>query len=179
MKIMLMDIMDYTTSDGPGFRTSVYCSGCNHNCKNCQNPQTWDINHGKPTEVSEIYKHIVNNEMSNVTFSGGDPFYQPKAFAELAKMIKQNTDKDIWCYTGFTYEEIIRNPQLYDLLEKVDVLVDGRFVEELKDPDLLFRGSSNQRLIDVQKSITKGEVVLFNYDPFCLIPTKKEKVGVC
>ena len=120
------------------------------------------MSHGKPTEVSEIYNHIVNNEMSNVTFSGGDPFYQPKAFAELAKMIKQNTDKDIWCYTGFTYEEIIRDPHLYELLEKVDVLVDGRFVESLKDPDLLFRGSSNQRIIDLNKTRETGKIVLLN-----------------
>ena len=143
--------MDYTTSDGPGFRTSVYCSGCNHACKGCQNPQTWNILNGKPTEVKEIFEHIAANDLANVTFSGGDPFYQPKAFSELARMIKFNTDKDIWCYTGFTIEEIFKDENLMELLRWVDVLVDGRFEEDKKDPDLLFRGSSNQRLIDVKK----------------------------
>ncbi|MBO7441015.1 MAG: 4Fe-4S cluster-binding domain-containing protein, partial [Bacteroidales bacterium] len=120
-----MDIIDYTTSDGPGFRTSVYCAGCNHKCKGCQNPHTWNFNGGKPTDIKEIYNHIIANEMSDVTFSGGDPMYQPIAFTELAKMIKQNTDKTIWCYTGFTVEEILRNPIQTQLLGWIDVLVDG------------------------------------------------------
>lgn len=175
MKIMLMDIIDYTTSDGPGFRTSVYCSGCNHHCKECQNPQTWDMQNGKPTEVSEIYQHILGNDMSNVTFSGGDPFFQPQAFTELAKLIKQNTDKDIWCYTGFTIEQILSQPHLAVLLPWIDVLVDGRFEIDKKDPDLLFRGSTNQRLIDVQKTLRKGKVTLYNYDPFALLPTMQEE----
>lgn len=168
-----MDIMDYTTSDGPGFRTSVYCSGCNHGCKNCQNPQTWNIMNGKPTEVREIFEHIRRNELSNVTFSGGDPFYQPKAFAELARMIKFNTDKNIWCYTGFLVEEIFREEKMMELLRWVDVLVDGPFVEALKDPDLLFRGSSNQRLVDVKKTLKTGKVVLYDYDPYNLLRTEK------
>ena len=121
---------------------------------------------GKPTEIKDIYEHIVANELSNVTFSGGDPFYQPKAFAELARMIKLNTDKDIWCYTGFKVEEILRDEKLMSLLNWVDVLVDGRFEEDKKDPDLLFRGSSNQRLIDVKKTIKSGKTMLYDYDPF-------------
>ncbi len=173
MKLMLMDIVDYTTSDGPGFRTSVYCSGCNHACKGCQNPQTWNILNGKPTEVKDIFKHIVDNELSNVTFSGGDPFYQPKAFAELARMIKLNTDKNIWCYTGFLIEEIFENEKLMELLRWVDVLVDGRFEEDKKDPDLLFCGSSNQRLIDVKKTLKTGQITLYDYDPFSLNPIVK------
>lgn len=174
MKLMLMDIMDYTTSDGPGFRTSVYCSGCNHACKNCQNPQTWNILNGKPTEVKEIFEHIAANDLANVTFSGGDPFYQPKAFSELARMIKFNTDKDIWCYTGFTIEEIFKDEKLMELLRWVDVLVDGRFEEDKKDPDLLFRGSSNQRLIDVKKTLKTGKIVLYDYEPFVELPEEEE-----
>ena len=161
MTIQLMDIIDYTTSDGPGFRTSVYCAGCNHKCKGCQNPHTWNFNGGKPTDIKEIYNHIIANDMSDVTFSGGDPMYQPIAFTELAKMIKTNTDKTIWCYTGFTVEEILRNPVQTQLLCWIDVLVDGRFDESLKDPDLLFMGSSNQRLIDVPRSLASGQVVLW------------------
>lgn len=174
MKLMLMDIMDYTTSDGPGFRTSVYCSGCNHACKGCQNPQTWNILNGKPTEVKEIFEHIAANDLANVTFSGGDPFYQPKAFSELARMIKFNTDKDIWCYTGFTIEEIFKDENLMELLRWVDVLVDGRFEEDKKDPDLLFRGSSNQRLIDVKKTLKTDEIVLYDYEPFVELPEEEE-----
>ena len=166
--------MDYTTSDGPGFRTSVYCSGCNHACKNCQNPQTWNILNGKPTEVKEIFEHIAANDLANGTFSGGDPFYQPKAFSELARMIKFNTDKDIWCYTGFTVEEIFKDENLMELLRWVDVLVDGRFEEDKKDPDLLFRGSSNQRLIDVKKTLKTGEIVLYDYEPFVELPEEEE-----
>ena len=168
MTIQLMDIIDYTTSDGPGFRTSVYCAGCNHKCKGCQNPHTWNFNGGKPTDIKEIYNHIIANEMSDVTFSGGDPMYQPIAFTELAKMIKQNTDKTIWCYTGFTVEEILRNPIQTQLLGWIDVLVDGRFDENLKDPDLLFMGSGNQRLIDAQASLRERRAVIYDYEPYNL-----------
>lgn len=168
MTIQLMDIIDYTTSDGPGFRTSVYCAGCNHKCKGCQNPHTWNFNGGKPTDIKEIYNRIIANEMSDVTFSGGDPMYQPIAFTELAKMIKQNTDKTIWCYTGFTVEEILRNPVQTQLLGWIDVLVDGRYDETLRDPDLLFMGSSNQRLIDAQASLRERRAVIYDYEPYNL-----------
>ncbi|MCR5456054.1 MAG: anaerobic ribonucleoside-triphosphate reductase activating protein [Bacteroidales bacterium] len=168
MTIQLMNIIDYTTSDGPGFRTSVYCAGCAHNCKGCQNPQTWNFNAGKPTDIQEIYNHIVANDMSDVTFSGGDPMYQPIAFTELAKLIKKNTSKTIWCYTGFTVEQILKNPVQAQLLGWIDVLVDGKFDENLKDPDLLFMGSSNQRLIDAQASMKQGRAVIYGYEPYNL-----------
>ncbi len=124
---------------------------------------------GTPTDIEEIYQHVLENEMADVTFSGGDPMYQPRAFTELAKMIKQNTNKNIWCYTGFTIEQILQNPAQAQMLPWIDVLVDGMFVEELKDPDLLFCGSSNQRLIDVKKTLQKRKVVLYEYDPFNLM----------
>ena len=106
-------------------------------------------------------KVIVADPYANVTFSGGDPMYQAEGFAELAKAIKACTKKNIWCYTGFTFESLLRMPKQRALLELVDVLVDGPFIESLKDTDLLFRGSSNQRLIDVQKSLKEGKVVLW------------------
>ncbi len=168
MKINLMDIIDYTTSDGPGFRTSIYCAGCSHQCPNCQNPHTWDFKAGVATDVDDIYNHIVANDMADVTFSGGDPMFQPLAFAELAQKIKKNTNKTIWCYTGFTIEKLLMNPAQCELLKWVDVVVDGKFVDELKDPDLLFRGSGNQRLIDAQESLAKRKAVLYEYDPFNL-----------
>ena len=113
--------------------------------------------------TEQIMKIIEADPYANVTFSGGDPMYQCDGFAELARAIHQRTNKDIWCYTGFTYEKLITRAQR-ELLELLDVLVDGPFVESLKDPDLLFRGSSNQRLIDVQKSLYSGQVVLWKPD---------------
>ena len=97
-----------------------------------------------------------------VTFSGGDPMYQPEGFAELARAIRQRTpQKDIWCYTGFTYEQLLTNPRQRALLELIDVLVDGPFVREQRDETLCFRGSRNQRIIDVQASFVQGRIVTF------------------
>ena len=113
--------------------------------------------------TEQLLKIIIDDPFANVTFSGGDPMYQAAGFAELARAIHENTNKDIWCYTGFRFESLIQLDQL-ELLEQLDVLVDGPFIERLKDPDLLFRGSSNQRLIDVQKSLYEGKVVLWRED---------------
>ncbi len=110
--------------------------------------------------TEEIMKIIVADPYANVTFSGGDPMYQATGFLELAREIHNRTNKDIWCYTGFTFESLI-NPEQRELLEQIDVLVDGPFIEKLRDTDLLFRGSSNQRLIDVQSSLYEGRVVLW------------------
>jgi anaerobic ribonucleoside-triphosphate reductase activating protein len=110
--------------------------------------------------TEQIMKIIEADPYANVTFSGGDPMYQASEFAELAREIHKRTNKDIWCYTGFTFESLI-NPEQRELLELLDVLVDGPFIEKLRDTDLLFRGSSNQRLIDVQASLYKGKVVLW------------------
>ncbi len=149
--------------DGPGFRTSIYCAGCRHQCPGCHNPQSWDFKGGREMSTEELMRIIEADPYANVTFSGGDPMYQCDAFAELARAIHERTNKDIWCYTGFTFEKLITRAQR-ELLELLDVLVDGPFVEHLKDPDLLFRGSSNQRIIDVQKSLYAGEVILWKPD---------------
>ena len=110
--------------------------------------------------TEELMRIIMADPFANVTFSGGDPMYQCDGFAELARAIHKQSNKDIWCYTGFTYETLITRAQR-ELLELLDVLVDGPFIEKLRDPDLLFRGSSNQRLIDVQKTLYAGEVILW------------------
>lgn len=110
--------------------------------------------------TEQIMKIIEADPYANVTFSGGDPMYQASGFTELAREIHKRTNKDIWCYTGFTFESLI-NPEQRELLELLDVLVDGPFIEKQRDTDLLFRGSSNQRLIDVQASLYKGKVVLW------------------
>ncbi len=154
--------------DGPGFRTSIYAAGCDNRCKGCHNPQSWDINNGHRMTTDEIMEVIRQDPFANVSFSGGDPMYQAEGFAELAEAIRKQTDKTIWCWTGYTFELLVRMPKQRRLLELIDVLVDGPFVESLKDPDLLFRGSRNQRLIDVPKSLKAGRVVLY-YDPMTMV----------
>jgi anaerobic ribonucleoside-triphosphate reductase activating protein len=113
--------------------------------------------------VEQIMRIIEADPYANVTFSGGDPMYQAAGFAELAQTIHQRTQKDIWCYTGFTFESLIQDDQR-ELLSHIDVLVDGPFIRALHDPDLLFRGSSNQRLIDVPASLYSGKTVLWKPD---------------
>ena len=146
--------------DGPCFRTSIYCAGCRHKCPGCHNPQSWDFSGGKDMSTEELMRIIVADTYANVTFSGGDPMYQATGFAELARAIHRRTNKDIWCFTGFRFEDLIQHDQR-ELLEQLDVLVDGPYVASLRDPDLLFRGSSNQRIIDVQASLFASEVVLW------------------
>lgn len=168
MKLSILNIVEDTTVDGPGFRTAIYCAGCPNACPGCHNPESWNIHNGKMMETDEILAYILEDEFANVTFSGGDPMFQADGFAELAQKIKANSSKNIWCYTGFRYENLLKCPEQADLLRWVDVLVDGRFMEALKDSDLLFRGSSNQRLIDVQQSLMKGKICLYQPESeFC------------
>ena len=134
-------------ADGPGFRTAIYCAGCRHHCPGCHNPQSWDFAAGHDVTVEELLEIIKADEMSDVSFSGGDPFFQAEAFTELARRIKTETDKTIWCWTGFTLEQIQADPALAQMLPWIDVLVDGPFILEQRDTSLLFRGSPNQRII--------------------------------
>lgn len=157
-KLRVIDIVDGTSVDGPGLRTSIYFAGCNHRCPGCHNPSTWDFSAGRDMTVKQLLDHIVDNNL-NVTFSGGDPMYQKEALTTLARAIK-DAGKTIWCYTGYKYEELIADPSFSQLLSLIDVLVDGPYIESLRDTDLLFRGSSNQRLIDMHKT-TEGEIVLW------------------
>lgn len=162
--IQVLDIIEDTMVDGPGFRTSIYCAGCHHECPGCHNPQSWNPGGGHPMTTDEVMKIIVADPYADVTFSGGDPLYQAEGFTELARAIRSQTQKTIWCYTGFTFEAIVKIPRYRQLLDEIDVLVDGPFVKSLRDEDLLFRGSSNQRLVDVPASLAKGEVVEFHPD---------------
>ena len=147
MKIRVLDIIEQTMADGPGLRTSIYCAGCAHHCEGCHNPQSWDFKGGKEMEVDDLVDLVEADEFSNVTFSGGDPLYQVEAFTELARKIKERTGKNIWCYTGFTYEEVLADKRLSQILPYIDTLVDGPFIMAQRDTHLLFRGSSNQRII--------------------------------
>lgn len=158
--ISILDILEDTTVDGPGFRTTVYCAGCPNCCPGCHNPQSWDISNGRETDIEDILEVILADPFADVTFSGGDPMFQPEGFAALARAIKEKSSKNIWCYTGYLFESLLENPNCRALLEQVDVLVDGRFVEALRDEELRFRGSSNQRIIDVAKSLQQGHAVI-------------------
>lgn len=148
-RLYIMDIIDGTVVDGPGFRLSVYCAGCSHRCPGCHNPQSWEMANGKEMDVEEILQAVKDSPW-NVTFSGGDPFFQAEGFAELARRIKAETSKTIWCYTGYTLEALKQenDPWKMELLKNIDVLVDGPFIQELRDEQLHFRGSSNQRIIE-------------------------------
>lgn len=161
-KISILDIVEDTTVDGPGFRTTIYCAGCPNHCPGCHNPQSWDINNGHYVDIEEMLEVILADPFADVTFSGGDPMFQPQGFTELAIALKERSNKNIWCYTGCLFEQILENPVQRALLEQVDVVVDGRFIEALRDEQLRFRGSSNQRIIDVKRSLEEGRAVVLD-----------------
>lgn len=148
--LRVVDIVEGTSVDGPGLRTSIYFAGCSHRCYGCHNPHTWDFDAGKSMMVEEIMR-IVRVADFNVTFSGGDPLYQITPLLKLARRIKEEK-KTIWCYTGFTFEEILDSHTLSPIIDAVDVIVDGPYIDSLRDISLLFRGSSNQRIIDCRRS---------------------------
>lgn len=164
--IRLAGVVRESIVDGPGIRFVVFCQGCPHHCKNCHNQETHDFNGGYDCKVSKILDAIDQNHLlSGVTFSGGEPLCQPKGFLELAKGIKER-NLNIIMYSGYTFEQIMevyhRNAVLKELLEHIDILIDGQYDENFRDLTLLFRGSSNQRVIDVKKSLKEGRVVLSN-----------------
>ena len=133
--IRILDIKYGTSVDGIGLRTSLYCAGCENHCVGCHNPQSWDE-------------------------YGGDPMFHPEGFIQLAQMIKEQTDKTIWCYTGYRFEDLLAHPLRRKLVELCDVIVDGRYIEAERDLSLHFRGSRNQRLIDVPNSLRFNKVYL-------------------
>lgn len=156
-KVNILDVVRGTTVDGPGFRTSIYFAGCRHECPGCHNPQSWDFSAGTPMSVSELMD-IIREEEFDVTFSGGDPLYSPVFATELAREIRKD-GYGLWIYTGFRFEEIYCRPEFTELLGLADVLVDSPFVLSERDTDLLFKGSSNQRLINLPESLKTGEIV--------------------
>lgn len=147
-KLRVLDIAKGTTVDGPGLRTSVYLAGCTHNCPGCHNPQSHDFNGGTEMSVAELMEIIIEEDF-NVTLSGGDPLCSPSSTLPLLKATKE-AGYDVWVYTGYTYEEIKGDPVLAPLLEYIDTLVDGPYIEAQRDRDLLFRGSANQRIIHLK-----------------------------
>lgn len=150
MTVRIQDILFETMMDGEGLRTSIYFQGCKHHCKGCHNPQTWDMNGGHEVEIDYLLDLIKDDDFADVTFSGGDCFYQIDAAVELARRIKEETNKTLWVYTGFLYEDILKDENLSRLLPYIDVLVDGPFMEEHKTTEIPFVGSSNQRVLKLK-----------------------------
>lgn len=154
--------------NGEGLRVVLWVSGCSHNCKECQNPETHDLNSGIPFDgdaMLELITALEEPHIAGITFSGGDPLHieNRTQIEVIAKYIKEELpDKNIWLYTGYRWEEIKDLP----IVKYIDVLVDGRFVLELKDTKLEWKGSSNQRVIDVKKTLLEDKIILNNYPHF-------------
>ena len=167
ISIHLLDIRYGTSVDGIGLRTSLYCAGCEHHCVGCHNPQSWDEYGGEAVDIETLFHLIIEADM-NVTFTGGDPMLHPEGFTQLARLIKTKTDKSIWCYTGYRFEQLLVHPTQRALVELCDVIVDGPYIESQRDLSLPFRGSRNQRLIDVAPSLQSGNISLVsrNIDRF-------------
>ena len=161
MEIRIAGIIPESVVDGPGgISYTIFAQGCLHNCQGCHNPNTHSFESGQIIDCSFILDDIKKYPMSKVvTFSGGDPFHQPEAFAHLAIKLKQQGYKLVG-YTGYLFENLLEDQSKLKLLQKLDILIDGPFIEKLKDIDLKFRGSSNQRIIDVQKTIIQGDMTL-------------------
>lgn len=153
-RLHILEIYPETISDGYGLRYAIYFAGCGHHCPGCHNPASHDPAAGDPLtgEFFELICREINGNpiLDGVTLSGGDPLYHPAAMAEFLRRLRERTGQSVWCYTGFTLEECLADPDRRECLRYIDVLVDGRFVAELRDPALAFRGSSNQRIIDLR-----------------------------
>lgn len=152
--LRVLYIYDETIADGDGLRLSIYFSGCSHNCFGCHNPDSHDPEKGVLLD-SVLAAEIVNKVNTNplldgITLSGGDPMFNPEALLEFLKFLKEKTKKNIWCYTGYTYEQLLKDPLRSECLKYIDTLVDGPFIMALRDPSLSFRGSSNQRILPLK-----------------------------
>lgn len=155
-------LRDYDVANGPGIRTTIFVTGCTIGCKNCFNPEYQNFEFGNlwTDEVTEkILKNLEKEEVEGLTILGGEPFDNAHELCEKVEYIRANTHKSIWIFSGYVYEKLIKNRDSKKILENCDVLVDGPFIEDLKDLKLKFRGSSNQRLIDLKKTLKANEVI--------------------
>ena len=169
------DIKKADVANGLGVRVSVFVSGCNHHCKNCFNQEAWDFNYGKEftqKEIDKVIEELDHPYVSGLSLLGGEPLEHTnqKGLLPLVKKVKEKfPDKNIWCYTGYTFDKDVVDrmcktwEETPELLSYLDVIVDGKFEEDKKDLKLRFRGSSNQRVIDVQKSLKAKKTVLFEF----------------
>lgn len=166
MNIRLAGIAYESLVNGPGLRRVFFSQGCTHNCKGCFNPDTHSFEGGKIKDADKLIMDVLDNPMlKGITFSGGDPWQQAEPFAYMAKIFKKN-NLNIWSYTGYTFEYILEHkndmPGWNDLLNNIDVLVDGKFEQDKQNNKLKFKGSSNQRIIDVKKSIKENKIILYS-----------------
>lgn len=161
MKIRLATYLEPDSIvDGEGIRTVVWTQGCSHNCEGCHNPSTHDFKGGFEVDTDEIINDLNKIEFQRgITFSGGDPMFQAEACNAIAVAAKAK-GLNVWCYTGFTFEELLNNPKTLEFLKNIDVLVDGKFILKQRSLNLDFRGSKNQRIIDVPKSLKENKVIL-------------------
>ena len=163
IKLRISGTVNDSIVDGEGFRYTIFTQGCPHNCPGCHNPQTHSFSGGYMSDIQTLLKEILSNPLlSGVTFSGGEPFCQPEALVVLAKTLHEH-QLDIWCYTGYTYETLLKeaDPQKMALLREVDYLVDGPYIEAQRDLTIDFRGSRNQRIIDVKASLNHNRIVFY------------------
>lgn len=151
----VIDIIEETMADGPGLRTSVYVAGCLHKCPGCHNPESWSFNQGQCWDNITLAKYLIKNPYTDITFSGGDPLYQLSHLVECCKYIKENSNKNIWVYTGFTTDEVLNSNKYRDLLRYIDTIVTEPYIESLRDTTLQFRGSSNQKIINIKELYDK------------------------
>jgi len=156
----LAGIVNDSIVDGPGIRMTVFCQGCPHHCAGCHNPETWEFGCGTPMEEERIVDIVRTNPLCRgVTFSGGEPFAQAEGFGKLARLLKEK-GYEVASYSGYTFEQLLKGTEAQKkLLQSIDVLIDGPFVLSEKSLEISFRGSRNQRIIDVPKSLAAGEAV--------------------
>ena len=162
--IRLAGMINDSIVDGPGLRFVIFTQGCPHHCKGCHNPESWEFNGGNEYLIEEIIKKIKRNPLlSGITLSGGEPLSQPEQCAIIAKEAK-NLNLNVLLFSGYTYEEIVKlsliDEKINELIENTDILIDGKFENEKKDLSLRFRGSSNQRIIDVKASKEARKIIL-------------------
>lgn len=159
----VLSIVEDSIVDGPGLRTTIFLAGCTHYCRGCHNPESWRIDSGIEMSIDEMMSQVNRNPLNDITFSGGEPMLQIRELILLAKKCKQK-NKNIWCYTGFLWEELMTKykDEFTQLSMYLDVLVDGRFMIEQRDLSLLFKGSKNQRVIDCQRSLKEHKLVLYS-----------------
>ena len=156
----LSGIVSDSIVDGPGIRTTIFCPGCPHHCPGCHNPETWDFGCGTNVPVEDLVDVVRSNPLCRgVTFSGGEPFAQAAGFAKLATLLKEQ-GYEVASYSGYTFEELLEgSEEQKELLRSIDILIDGPFLQAEKSLELAFRGSRNQRILDVKKSLAAGEAI--------------------
>ncbi len=181
MKIRLAaDLQEDSIVDGNGIRTVIWTQGCSHNCPSCHNPSTHSFDGGELVDVEDVIERIENlSNQDGITFSGGDPMFQAKACSIIAKKIHE-LGMNVWAYTGFTFEELLDkgNKEILDFLSNIDVLIDGKFELPKKSLDIKFRGSTNQRVIDVPSSLELHKVVEIDIDSKNIKEQKKEVIYI-